>query len=184
MGTTDLLTLLGLVALATANVGLWTFRVALASAGRRGLAAGVAGVEAVLFAVAFGTVVSSLDEPVRVAAYALGVGVGTYLGIVADERLAGGQSLLRIVVDGDGEDARSALHARGWPATSTPADGVRGPVSIVETTVDDRCLTRAIDDVEQHVPEGFVTVERLRRVDPIDLGPSMHNPGRRRLRGE
>lgn len=74
----------GLTALTTLNVGLWTLRVALAAAGRRVLAAVVASVEAVLFSLAFGTVVEALDDPVRIAAYAVGVGAGTLLGIAVD----------------------------------------------------------------------------------------------------
>lgn len=110
--------------LATANVGLWTLRVALAAAGRRVVAAVVAGAEAVLFALVFSTVVTSLDAPARVLAYAVGVGVGTLLGIVVDERLTGGQSLVTAVVDGDGATARAPArvrlagghHARLWGA--------------------------------------------------------------------
>lgn len=78
---------LGLVVLTTLNVGLWTLRVTLAATGRRLLAAAVASAEAVLFTLAFGTVVSSLDEPARIGAYAVGVGVGTLVGLAAEARL-------------------------------------------------------------------------------------------------
>ncbi|HSK94979.1 MAG TPA: DUF5698 domain-containing protein, partial [Euzebyales bacterium] len=109
----------GLTLLATLNVGLWTLRVAVAAAGRRLVAALVAGLESLLFAVAFGTVVSSLDDPLRLGAYALGVGLGTLLGLLVDERLSTGQSLVRVVVDGDGEVAAAQLRAAGWPVTRT-----------------------------------------------------------------
>lgn len=78
---------LGLVVLTTLNVGLWTLRVTLAATGRRLLAAVVASAEAVLFTLAFGTVVSSLDDPARIGAYAIGVGAGTLAGLAVEERL-------------------------------------------------------------------------------------------------
>lgn len=82
----------GLAALATVNVGLWTLRVALAAAGRRAVASLTAGTEALLFAVTFGTVVTGLDNPVRVGGYAVGVAAGTLVGIVVHERLSSGPS--------------------------------------------------------------------------------------------
>lgn len=78
---------LGPVVLTTLNVGLWTLRVTLAATGRRLLAAAVASAEAVLFTLAFGTVVSSFDDPARIGAYAVGVGAGTLAGLAAEQRL-------------------------------------------------------------------------------------------------
>ena len=63
--------------LAMASVGLWTLRVALTARGRRPIAATVAAVEAVVFAVAFTNVAAHLDSPVRIAGYAGGVAFGT-----------------------------------------------------------------------------------------------------------
>ncbi|MBY5161302.1 DUF5698 domain-containing protein [Salsipaludibacter albus] len=179
----DGLDVLGVATLATGNVGLWTFRVALASAGKRIAAATVAGVEALLFVLVFGTVLQALDDPLRVGAYAVGVGIGTLFGIVADERLAGGQSRVRLVLDGDATDARHRLHDLGWPVTTTPAIGVRGDVTVLDVVVDDRVLPHIAVDLEREAPDGFLTVERLRRVRAVPFPTAMHAVGTpRRLR--
>lgn len=173
----------GLALLATGNVGLWTLRVAVAAAGRRVTAAAIAGVEALLFAMVFGAVISSLDDPLRVAAYSVGVAAGTLIGVVADEWLSTGQTLVRAVIDGDGSDAACALRRRGWPATMTRADGVRGPVAVLLVAVDDRQVRRLRHDIDAVTAEAFVTVERLRDTRPIPLPDGLHQAGQGGRRG-
>ena len=112
MAAETVLVLLGLAVLTTCSVGAWTLRVSVAAAGRRVAAAGIAAAEGVLFVVVFGTVVSSLDDPVRVGGYAAGVAGGTWLGILVEERFSTGQSMVRLVVDGSGHDEAAALRGR------------------------------------------------------------------------
>ncbi|CAN5891909.1 hypothetical protein BH23ACT10_BH23ACT10_16530 [soil metagenome] len=114
----------GLAQLATLNVSLWTIRVALAAAGRRLAAALVSGVEALLFALVFGAVVSGLDDPLRIGAYACGVTLGTLLGIVVGERLSTGQSVVTAVFDGSGWAQVTTLRDAGWPVTSSAGSQV------------------------------------------------------------
>lgn len=171
---------LGLALLACCSVSLWTLRVTVAAAGRRIAAAAVAGVESLLFALAFGTVLTSLDDPVRIAAYAIGVASGTLLGMVADDRLSTGESLVRVVVDGDGRDLVAGLRGVGWPATRVGADGVHGTVAIVTIAVRDRALPRLSADVDDLAPGAFRTVERVRDVRTAALPERMHQPHHRR----
>ncbi len=182
MDAGTLVHLVGLALLATANVGLWTVRVALSAAGRRLAASAVAAAEALLFALVFASVVTSLDAPLRVLAYAVGVGAGTLVGIVVDERLTGGQSLVTAVVDGDGEVARRALHAAGWPVATTTGLGVRGAIAVLSVTVDDTALSRFTDDLDAVEADAHVTVERLRHVRSTSLPADMHLAGRRARR--
>src|SRR3712207_9515381 len=86
----------GLSLLACASVSLWTLRVTIAAAGRKVAAAAVAGAESLMFVLAFGTVLSSLQDPLRIAAYAIGVAGGNALGLVAKERRCSGRSLVRL----------------------------------------------------------------------------------------
>ena len=166
----------GLSLLACASVSLWTLRVTVAAAGRKITAAGVAGVESLVFVLAFGAVLSSLQDPVRIAAYGLGVSGGTLLGMVVDERLSNGRSLVRLVVDGSGVEETTRLRDHGWPATRSDADGVNGPVAIIAVAVDERVLGRLNHDLDQLAPEAFRTVERLRDVRPTALPAGMHQP--------
>jgi uncharacterized protein YebE (UPF0316 family) len=81
-----ILHLAALTVLASVSVSLWTIRVALTARGRRCSAAIVSSVEAITFVLAFGRALASLDSPVRMAAYGVGVGAGTLLGLAAEQR--------------------------------------------------------------------------------------------------
>ena len=81
-----LLHLLELAVLAGLTVSLWTVRVALTARRRRYAGALVATAEALAFATVFARVIESVDSPLQLAAYGLGVGAGTLAGVAIDER--------------------------------------------------------------------------------------------------
>src|SRR3712207_4629981 len=166
----------GLSLLACLSVSLWTLRVTIAAAGRKEAAAGVAGVESLMFVLALGTVLSSLQDPVRSAAYAIGAPAGPLLGLVVGVRLSPRPPLVQLVVDGAGGEATTRLREHGWPATRAAADGVHGQVAILAVAVDERALGRLNHDLDQIAPDAFRTVERLRDVRTTALPPSMHQP--------
>lgn len=158
---TLLLDALQMTALALVSVGLWTLRVALTARGRRIAGALTAAVEASVFALVFASLVSDLDEPGRIGGYALGVAVGTLVGISADNRMSRGQSNLRVVVEGSVATLLDALRGRGWPATSIAASGPSGEAAILLVTVDNHCLSSVLDEIRGLAPDAFWTVERL-----------------------
>jgi uncharacterized protein YebE (UPF0316 family) len=163
----------GLALVATANVGLWTLRVALAAAGRRTVAAGVSGVEAVLFVLAFGTVISSLDDPVRIGAYAIGVAAGTSMGLRLEASLSGGQSLVRVITAGPAHSAVAAVRSRGWTLTGVDGHASEGTAAVLLVVVDDAALKDLERDLDDTLPGSLRTVERLRSVSPT---PSPRSP--------
>ena len=147
--------------LAVASVGLWTLRVAVTARGRRAIAATVAAVEAVVFAVAFTNVAAHLDSPVRIAGYAGGVAFGTVLGLTADRRLSAGVSEVDIVVPGRDPHTTEHLRRLGWPATTLAADGPSGPMTLIRIAVDDVRLAELTAAVQQIAPDAFWTVQHI-----------------------
>ncbi|MGB3187678.1 MAG: HAD-IA family hydrolase, partial [Ornithinimicrobium sp.] len=74
--------------------------------------------------------------------------------------LSTGQSLVPVVVDGDGRPELTALRASGWPVTGTSANGVRGPVAVLMVTVDDKALSRLPRDIDNHLTPPLWRVHR------------------------
>lgn len=181
MTTTDVvretvvLTLMGAL-----SVSLWTIRVALTARGRRTAASAAAGIEAVVFALVFSSVLTSLNAPVEIAGYAVGVAGGTMLGVLTASRLSTGQSAVRIIVDGSGQDLTAALRACGWPVTRLPAEGLYGSAALLLLVVDDAQLSRTIRDVERLAGDAFWTTERLRDAHPAVLLPAYRQVRQRR----
>ena len=74
--------------LAMASVSLWTLRVALTARNHKAIAVVAASVEATVSVLAFSRILTSLDSVVQVAAYAVGVGCGTLVGLAVNDRLS------------------------------------------------------------------------------------------------
>lgn len=163
--------------LAVVSVALWTLRVALTAAGRRLSAAGVAGLEAVTFTVAFGRIVANLDNLVGVVAYAGGVGLGTWAGMRIEERFSSGQSWVRIMVEGCGERLTEFLRWHRWPVTALRGVGPTGPVTELVIAVDDALLPSLLSDLDEVDPDAFRAVERLRSARGRALPDGMRQVG-------
>jgi uncharacterized protein YebE (UPF0316 family) len=152
---------LGMAALAMGSVALWTVRVALAARGRKFVGAGVAAVEALVFALAFTHLAAALDAPERVGGYGLGVAAGTLLGLAADERLTRSRSEVRAVVPGSDLALVDHLHSAGWPVTWSSAGGPDGTVTMLFVALDDRHAPDVVAELRALRPGAFVTVHRL-----------------------
>jgi uncharacterized protein YebE (UPF0316 family) len=174
---TSLLDALAMSALAAVSVGLWTLRVALSARGTALVGAAVAGVEAVVYVVAFGRIVSDLDSSARLIGYAVGVVAGTLLGMTVDRRVSSGQSEVRVVTEDEGLVA--ALHEHGWPATALPGAGPAGAVLVAFVALDDPQVPRLLGDLQLIAPQAFVTVERLTSSRPVPLADGFTQLGGR-----
>lgn len=73
---------LTLMLMSMGSVGLWTLRVTMAAHDRRIVAAAVAAVESIVFAVSFSQLVADLEQIHRLVGYSSGVAIGTYAGMV------------------------------------------------------------------------------------------------------
>jgi uncharacterized protein YebE (UPF0316 family) len=166
----DLLTTTGL---ATISVGLWTVRVAVTAAGRKFAAAALAAVEAVIFVIAFTRLSGGLDSPGRLVAYAIGVGLGTLLGLVLHTRFARNHTRIDVVLPQPSPRLLDALHHRGWPTTAIAGHGLSGPVLTVSITVDDERLDDLQDDLGRLAPDAFWTVTRLSTARAPTLPPGL-----------
>lgn len=76
------------------DVSLDTIRTVSIVQGRRNFAAVLGFFEAVIYICAIGKVLSNLNQPLYALAYGLGFAMGTYLGIVIEQRLAFGKQLV------------------------------------------------------------------------------------------
>ena len=153
------------------EVAVWQVRVALATRGRKRIAAALGAVNAVISVVALGQVVTNLDRPANVVGYAIGVAVGVYLGVVADGRFAGDPVEYRVVLSGDGVASAAELRARGWPVTVQHAVGLTGPATVLAVAVDAGRTTEVERDLERYAPGGFRTSSRLRSATWMPLPP-------------
>ncbi|MGH2701954.1 MAG: DUF5698 domain-containing protein [Actinomycetota bacterium] len=170
MNIDTILGALEMAGIAVVSVGLWTLRVALTARGRKVAGSVTAGVEALVFLLAFSSVLGDMGAVERVIGYALGVSGGTLLGIIVDQRFSTGQSEVRIVTHGSDTALVRELRGLGWPVTSTHGHGPNGGVTVAFVAVDDVRLPGILEDLERHAtPRAFWTVERLQTARSVQL---------------
>ena len=157
-----------IAALVLTEVGLWQWRVLIAARGNRAGAVALGAVGAVLQITAISQVVTNVDDPLSVGAYAAGVGLGVLAGLVASDRLTPG-SIGVTVVSGSAHLAEE-LWARGWPVTAHRGHGAAGPVTVVSVAISRRCESRLHRDVVELAPDATWTAEEQRP------RPTRHTP--------
>ncbi len=151
-----------ILALRTTDLTLATLRMLVVIHGRRGLAWGLGFVQALFFVTAVAAVLSYLQNPWNLVAYALGFATGNVVGIAIEARLAPGHILLRIVSSARSDTIVDGLRLRGLGATHMAACGGEGAVGVVLCFVQRREIEVARRVILQADPEAFVTVENVR----------------------
>jgi len=141
------------------DVGISTVRIVLLGRGRRTLAAALGFVESLIWVIAVARVLSGLQDPWRMVAFAAGFAAGTYLGSLVEEWLAIGQSLLRVVAPVETDQVAPLLREMGFGATVLNGDGMKGEVRLTLAVIPRRRVGEAITKIKQANPEAFVTID-------------------------
>lgn len=139
------------------EVGLWQWRVIIAGRGKRSGAMALGALGAVLQITAITQVVTNVDDPLSVGAYAVGVGIGVLLGLIAGERITPGTVGVTIITSESG--VADGLWARGWAATAHPGHGENGPVTVLFLAINRKHEERLHRDVAHLAPQAFWTTE-------------------------
>jgi uncharacterized protein YebE (UPF0316 family) len=150
--------------LVVTEVAIWQWRMVIAHRGSRVNAMLLGIVGAVLQITAITQVVADVSDPAGIIAYAVGVGFGVLLGLVAGERLTPGMIGVTIVTKAP-HLARS-LWDQGWPVTAQSGRAEDGPVTILSVPVNRRDEARLHRDVQSIAPDAVCTTRDLRAPNP------------------
>jgi uncharacterized protein YebE (UPF0316 family) len=105
---------------------------------------------------------TNLENPWNLVAFAGGVAFGSVLGIMIEARLAPGHRLVRIVSSRSGTAITEALRREGWGATELPARGQDGMVTLIWCHVARRDAGAVTERVLALDPEAFITAQPVR----------------------
>lgn len=143
---------------------LSTLRMLAVFRGRRGLAWILGFTGSLLFVLAIAAVLENLSHPLNALAYAAGFASGSFLGIMIEERLAAGHSLLRIVSPDRGSAVIEALRESGRGATELTGRSESGTVTTIYCYVPRREVSLAQSQISALDPVAYVTVENVRQL--------------------
>jgi uncharacterized protein YebE (UPF0316 family) len=156
----DLVRALVIAGLVVTEVGLWQWRMVVAARGGRAAAMLLGTAGAVLQITAITQVVTHVQDPLSVSAYAGGVGLGILLGLVAGDRITPGSVGVTVITGVD--SVAGELWSRGWPVTVSPGHGELGPVRVLYVIVSRRDEAQLHRDVVALDPSAFWSVEDVR----------------------
>lgn len=140
---------------------LGTLRIVMLVRGRRLIAGMLGFFESLVWVLAAGQVLTNLDSPLKIIAFAGGFAAGTMLGGTVERWLALGNSLLQIVAPIASPAAAPALRDAGFGATVVNAEGADGPVRVTFTVIPRKRSQEAMRIVKSVNPEAYVTYEQI-----------------------
>ena len=142
-----------------ADQSIGTMRIIFLLRGRRAISGVLGFFESAIWLLAVSQVVTNIDEPIKVIAFAAGFGAGTALGGTVERWLALGKGVLRIVAPFDSPQSSVALRKAGFAVTEINAEGRNGPVRVAFSVVPRKRKKEALDIIHTNNPEAFVTFE-------------------------
>lgn len=139
-----ILAFLLIFALRVCDVSLGTVRTVFILQGRKRLSAGIGFIEVMIFIFAISQVINGLNSPILMVGYAAGFATGTLVGVMLEERLAFGNSQLRIISRGKAQEIAEKFWDNDFGATIVPGQGKDGPVELVFSIVPRRTMPQCI----------------------------------------
>jgi uncharacterized protein YebE (UPF0316 family) len=146
------------------GISVYTLGVILTVHGRRLLAVLAGSFNTLLYVVAIGQVVANLDNVINIAAYVIGFGVGTWIGMILESRIALGFADVHIISIEQGEAVASALREAGFGATQMYGQGREKPVGIVEAIVPRKNVSAVVRIAGEVDARAIVSVSETKAV--------------------
>jgi len=148
------------------DVTMETVRIVFISKGIRLLAAVIAFFEIVIWLLAVEVVMNDLSNIANFLAFALGFAMGTYVGLVVEEKLSLGMVILRIVAPEESRDVIvSSLQEENHGVTCIEAEGSRGSVTMILSLVNRSEISHITCRIDQINPKAFFSIEDVRYVN-------------------
>jgi uncharacterized protein YebE (UPF0316 family) len=146
-------------AMRVTDVSLGTIRIVMLVRGRKWIAGALGFFESLVWVLAAGLVLTNMDSPLRIVAFAAGFATGTVLGGTVEGWIAMGQSVLRVITPFDTPEVAPTLRQAGFGVTVVNAEGKNGEVRLAFTVVPRRRGAEILSIVHTVNPDAFVTLE-------------------------
>ena len=147
------------------DVSMGTVRSLLANKGHKKVAPIIGFFEVTIWVLAVAQIIQNLTQWQNYVAYGLGYAIGNFLGIFIEERIALGNSVVRIITNDKAHDLAKILVEKGFRISLVNAQGNNGKVSIIFLLVKRKTLKSLIPLIKEHNPLAVYSVEDIRYAD-------------------
>lgn len=146
------------------DVSIGTIRIVFVSRGHKVIAPILGFFEVLIWLLAIGQIMRNLSNIMCYVAYGAGFALGTYVGLIIEERLAIGILLVRIITRKDASELIEALKQAKYGVTSVPAFGTSGKVDIIFTLIKRSATGNVVRIIERFNPHAFYSIENVKTV--------------------
>jgi uncharacterized protein YebE (UPF0316 family) len=140
------------------DVSLGTIRMILVIRGDKVPAAIIGFFEIMVYTLALGLVVGSLDNPVKLIIFCCGFSLGILVGSIIEEKLALGYRGLQVIIDREHCDLVDELREAGYPVTCWEATGKAGDKTVLHMVVKRNMIKTVSDHIYDQDPNAFVVL--------------------------
>lgn len=143
--------LLQIFAINLVYIMLNTLRTLMTMRGYQKIAPLISVFEIIIYTVGLSMVMQYVSQPIYLITYALGFAVGIYLGMMVENKIALGYSVVVIFTQSTNHTLAEALRERGYGVTIQTGygrDGDRLILTVLTPRANERQLTKTIDEVD------------------------------------
>lgn len=162
-----------------ADVASGTIRIIFISRGMKLLAPIVGFFEISVWLLAINLVLTNMEHFPAIFAYASGFAIGSYVGILIEEKMAMGISILKVISQYSAEELIEELKERGFRSTIVDAQGQYGPVKIIYIIIKRKHISETLGIVKKFNPNAFYTITDIRSAE----GSFFQNKAPKPMRG-
>jgi uncharacterized protein YebE (UPF0316 family) len=144
------------------DVSIATVRIVFISKGIKGWTAILAFFEILIWLLAMTQIMKNLSNPVCYIAYAAGFAMGTYFGILIEEKLAVGKVLVQVITPLDVSPLIKCFEADDIGVTKIRAEGTKGGVQILYSVVNRKSLSKVKQNIMKFDPKAFYLVHEIK----------------------
>lgn len=141
-----------------------TLRIIFLSRGMKLLTPILAFFESIIWLVAVSQILKHVDNFMTFIAYGLGFALGNYVGILLDEKMSMGNSVVRIFPNIDTSDFIKYMKDNNFGYTLINAEGSKGALTIIFSIVKRKHLPLFIESIDKLMPNAFYTIEEVKSV--------------------
>ena len=163
------------------DVSIGTIRIIFVTRGNRLVAPILGFFEVFVWVIAISNIMQHLNNWLCYVAYAGGFATGNFVGMLIEERLAIGISLIRVIARKEITGLSEALNERGYGTTTVDAHGKYDDVNVIFVIVKRKDIEDTIALIKQFNPKAFYTIEDIRYVSHANLPPARQARRKRRL---
>lgn len=137
-------------------ITLNTLRFLLVMRGYRYFAAFTSVIEITIYVLGLSLVLNRLDNPINLVVYALGYGVGVYVGMVIEDKLALGYTMISVILPDPKSTLPGVLRENGFGVTQHIAYGLEGERLQLDILAPRKNERRLYGLIKEQEPSAFV----------------------------